>query len=68
MKQPGLIDRVINAVGLDEIMAKGRYTPAGYVSLVNNQDCVPSSDSFNYSSIVGMMIYLFGHTCPDIAC
>ena len=29
MKQPGLINRVINAVGLDDGMAKGKYTTAG---------------------------------------
>ena len=36
IKQPGLVDRVINAVGLENGMAKGNYTPSGYVYLVNN--------------------------------
>ena len=47
MKQLGLIDRVISAVGLDDGMAKGKYTPAGSVLLVKNEDVVPASGSFN---------------------
>ena len=66
MKQPGLIDCLINALGLDDIMAKGRSTPAEYVTLVNNQDGVPPSCILNYSSIVGIMIYLSGDTRPEI--
>ncbi len=26
----------------------------------------PASGGFNYSSVVGMLLYLAGHTCPDI--
>ena len=66
MKQPGLIYRVINYVGLDNGMAKGKYKPAGYIPLVNNSDSVPDSVIFNYSSVVLMMIYIYGHTRPDI--
>ena len=36
MKQPGLTNHVISAVGLDNGMAKGKYTPDGSVPLVNN--------------------------------
>ena len=66
IKQPGLVDRVINAVGLENGMAKGNYTPSGYVYLVNNQYGVPASVIFKYSSVVGIMLCLFGNTHPDI--
>ena len=64
MKQPGLIDCVISAVGLEYSMAKGKYTPSGSVPLFKNEDVVPASGSFNYSSIIGMMLYLSGRTHP----
>ena len=49
-KQPGLIDSLISAVGIDDDMAKGKYTPPGSVTLVNNEDDVSVSGSFKYSS------------------
>ena len=48
-------------------MPKVKYTPARYVPLVNNEDGVPVSVSFNYSSVIGMLIFLSRHTCPYIA-
>ena len=56
MKQPGFIDHVISDVGLDNSMAKVKYIPAGSVTLVNNEDGVPTSGSFNYSRVVGIII------------
>ena len=67
MKKTGLIDCVISAVWLDGGMAKGKYTPTGSVTLVNNEDCVPVSGSFNCRRFGGMLIYLSEHTCSDIA-
>ena len=67
MRQPGFIDSVINVVVLDVAMAKVKYKPAGYVPLVKNEDGVHAIGSFNYSSAVGMLLYLSGHTHPDIA-
>ena len=67
MKQPGLINRVINYAGLANGMAKEKYTPDGSASLVNNEDGVPASVSFNYISAVGIMLYLSGYTRSDIA-
>ena len=47
MKQPGLIDFVISSMGLDDGITKGKYTPAGSIPLVNNEDGFPASGSFN---------------------
>ena len=66
MKQPGLIDCLFNALGLDDVMAKGKYTPAEYVPLVNIQDGVPINRILNYSSIVGILIYLSGNIRTEI--
>ena len=66
-KQLGLFDHVINAVGLDDGMDKGKYAPAGSVTLVKNEYGVPASGSFNYISVLGRMLYIYGHTSPGIA-
>ena len=65
-KQPILINLLISFVGIEDGMTKGKYTPAGSVPLVKNEDGVHASGSFNYSSIIGILIYLSGHTRPYI--
>ena len=67
MKQPFLINRVISDVGIDDGMAKGKYTPDGYLYLVQYEDGVPYSGGFKYLIVVGIFPYLSGHTCPDIS-
>ena len=67
MKQPGLINRVINYAGLANGMAKEKYTPDGSISSVNNEDGVPASVSFNCTRVVGIMLYLYGYKRYDIA-
>ena len=67
IKQPGLNDRVIIYVGPGNGMAKVKYTHAGSIPLVKNEDGVPVSGSFNYSSVVEILLYLSGDICPDIA-
>ena len=67
MKQTGLIKRVIEALGLDDGYAKGKHTPAESKPLVKDGDGEAASLGFSYASVVGMLLYLSGHTCPDIA-
>ena len=66
MKQTGLIDRVIEALGLDDGYARGKHTPAETKPLVKDEDGVAATEGFSYSSVVGMLLYLSGHTRPDI--
>ena len=44
----------------------GKFTPAEGKPLAKHVDGEPASGDFNYSSVVGMLLYLAGHTCPDI--
>jgi hypothetical protein len=62
MKQTGLIKRVIEALGLDDGYAKGKHTPAESKPLIKDADGEGVHGGFKYSSIVGMLLYLSGHT------
>ena len=67
MKQTGSIQRVIKSVGLDDGTVKDKFTPSEKRPLVKDADGEPPSDMFRYISVVGMLIYLSGHTFPDLA-
>jgi len=43
------------------------FTPAEYGALPKDADGPPATESFNYASVVGMCLYLAGHSRPDIA-
>lgn len=66
MKQTGLIDRILDALGLDSKLATNKYTPAEAKPLTKDIDGKACQGSFSYASVVGMMLYLAGHTRPDI--
>ena len=66
LKQTGLIDRVLEALGLDTKMATGKWTPAEATPLTKEKDGEGPQGSFSYSSGVGMLLYLSGHGRPDI--
>ena len=67
MKQTGLIDRVLETLGLDVGTVNGKATPAERAPLVKDADGPVASGDFSYSSVVGMLLYLAGHSRPDIA-
>jgi hypothetical protein len=67
MKQTGLIERVIEALSLDDGYAKGKQTPANTKPLVKDADEKAAHGGSSYSSVVGMLLYLSGHTCPNVA-
>ncbi len=62
MKQTGLIKRVIETLGLDNGYAKGKHTPEESKPLVKDADREGVHGGFSYSSFVGMLLYLSGHT------
>ena len=67
MKQTGLIDRIVEALGLDDRLSTGKWTPSEAKPLVKDAEGEDASGSFSYSSVVGMLLYLSGHSRPDIA-
>ena len=65
MTQTGLIERILTAMDMEDCNLK--YTPAEKDPLCKDVDGDPCSESRDYKSIVGMMLYLAGSTRPDIA-
>jgi hypothetical protein len=62
MSQPGLTDRILES--LDLTNAAPKETPATEpLGALPNSD--PPTGSFNYRSVVGMLMYLVGNTRPD---
>ena len=62
--QTGLIDRIIRAMGLED--ANIKRTPAVIGALPKDADGAACNETFNYASVVGMLMYLTGHSRPDI--
>ncbi|NCF91157.1 MAG: hypothetical protein GWQ05_09390, partial [Verrucomicrobiaceae bacterium] len=66
LTQEGLTDRIIEAVGLDS-KSTARSTPALKAPLTKDLSGELASGAFNYPSVIGMLLYLAGHSRPDIA-
>jgi hypothetical protein len=66
MKQEGLIAQIIEAMGLDAGMINPKWTPDEAAPLVKDSEGAPATGAFSYRSIVSMLLYLSGHTHPDI--
>jgi hypothetical protein len=67
MTQEGLIKQIIEALGLDMDQTNAKGTPAKHKPLLKDENGEPQQDTFNYASVVGMLLYLSGHTRPDLA-
>jgi len=66
MTQECLIKRIIEALGLDMDQTNAKGTPAEHKPLVKDANGKPQQDTFNYVSVVEMLLYLLGHTRPDL--
>ena len=64
MKQTGLTQRILEAVGLDISMVKGKFTPAEAAPLVKDADGECSSGTFNYAIVVGISCIYQGTQYP----
>ena len=65
--QSGLTKRIITALGLDSTNSTSHRTPAETSPLPKDADGEPAVGNINYPAVVGMLLYLSGHSRPDIA-
>ncbi len=64
LTQTGLTKRIIEALNIGDLPIK--HTPAGREPLVKDADGDPPDATYGYSSVIGMLQYLHGHSRPDI--
>jgi hypothetical protein len=65
LTQKGLISKIVAATGLQS--CKSNALPCSQLALGRDPDGEPMSESWGYSSIVGMLLYLSTNTRPDIS-
>ena len=65
--QNRLTDRLIETLGMDIGTVNAKATPAQHDHLVKDLEGQVARGNFNYASVVGMVLYLSGHLCPDIS-
>ena len=63
LTQTGLINRIIEALKVEDL--PGATVPA-IATLGKDEDGEPAHCTFNYSSVIGMLWYLYGHSRPDL--
>lgn len=66
MKQTRPIDQIIEAFGLDCGKVDTQWMLAERSSLVKDENGSDVEGDFNYVSVVDILLYFSGHTCPDI--
>ena len=67
IKQVGLINCVLETLGLDDGITKNKLAPYESSTPVKDADVPAYCGSFSYINVVGMLLYLSGHTRPGIA-
>jgi hypothetical protein len=67
LTQAGLAKRIVEALGLCSKYSTSISTPAEAAPLPKDDQGDPPSGNFNYAAVVGMLLYLCGHSRPDIA-
>jgi hypothetical protein len=65
MTQTGLIQKILDATGMQD--CNPNRTPATREALGSDVNGEPMEDSWNYRSVIGMLLYLSTNTRPDIA-
>jgi hypothetical protein len=65
LTQPGLIDEILTTMNLEN--CNGCDTPATTSPIHADQDGPTFNESWQYDSVIGMMMYLANNTRPDIA-
>ena len=63
--QTGLIDRIVNIVLRDKELVSNE--PAKSISLGKDEHGDPRKFTWNYGSVIGMLLYLSSNSRPDIA-
>ena len=66
MNQEGLVDSIIEAMGLDVDHSNPNSTSCMNAPLTKDLDGDPCSESFAYASIVEILLYMAGHYLPKI--
>ena len=66
LSQTGLIDRIIQALGLDTDLTTIRTEPASTTPLEKETTGAPRKETWSYPSIIGLMLYLAYNSRPDI--
>jgi hypothetical protein len=67
LTQAGLTERIVKALGLCSSFSTAIKTPAETSPLPKDIDGDAATGNFNYAAVVGMLLYLSGHSRPDIA-
>lgn len=67
LTQTGLTERIVKALGLCSSHSTSIGTPAETAPLPKDAAGPAAIGNFNYAAIVGMLLYLSGHSRPDIA-
>lgn len=65
LTQKGLISKIISVTGLES--CKPNLTPASQLALGRDEDGEPMDETWGYSSVIGMLLYLSTNTRPDIS-